>query len=111
MHGALYTYERWWLQVSVKGHTEEIIMGLAEALLCPMLLGVDWPHLKEAVAWVLRRNGGEWQNDPETVCFGAPKNEDRGDLDMEQIIGNGYFYEEQKQDPLFHNIWQTQAGR
>ncbi|KYO37999.1 hypothetical protein Y1Q_0019479 [Alligator mississippiensis] len=76
-----------------------------------MLLGVYWLHLVEVVTWVLRRNGGEWQNDPETVCFGAPKDEDGDDFDMEQITGDGYFREEQKQESLFCNIWQMQLDK
>lgn len=91
IHGALYTYERRQLWLSVMGHTEEITVGLAETLPCPMLLGVDWPHLKEVVSWVLRRSSGEWQSDSEAVCFGTPEEDDGRDLDLEQIIGDGCF--------------------
>lgn len=56
-----------------------------------MFLGVNWPHLKEVVTQVLRRNGGQWQNDLEAACFGASEDQDGGNLDMEQIIGDGYF--------------------
>lgn len=58
IHGASYTYKSRRLWLSVMGCTEEIVVGLAETLPCPMLLGVDWPHLKEIVSQVLRRSGG-----------------------------------------------------
>ncbi|KYO40987.1 hypothetical protein Y1Q_0013733 [Alligator mississippiensis] len=111
IHGDSYTYECRRLWLSLMGRTEEIAVRLAETLPCPMLLEVNWPHLKEVVAWVLRKSGGEWQNDPEAACFGAPGDEDGGDLDMEQIIRGSYFQEEQKQEPLFRNIWQTQLSK
>lgn len=47
IHIASYTYKRRKVQLSLLGHTEEFAMGLAETLLCPMLLGVDWPYLEE----------------------------------------------------------------
>lgn len=86
-------------------------MGLAEILPCPMLLGVNWPHLKGVVSQVLRRSGGEWQDDSDAICFGTPEEEEGRDLDLEQNIGDGYFREKQEQKPLFWNVWQTQLAR
>lgn len=63
IHGTPYTYELWCIRLTVLGHTEEIAVGLAEILPCPILLGVDWPHLEEVVTQVLTQRGGEWGKD------------------------------------------------
>lgn len=46
IHGTACTYQRKSLRLMVLGHMEEIAVGLAESLPCPMLFGTDWPHLR-----------------------------------------------------------------
>ncbi|KYO40166.1 hypothetical protein Y1Q_0000016 [Alligator mississippiensis] len=111
IHGASYTYEHWRIQLMVLDCVEEIAVGLAKTLPCPMLLGVDWPHLQEVVTWVLAKRGDEEEKDRGAVCFRAPEEEERGSQDVEQITGDGYFREEQKQEPLFQNVWQSQLAK
>lgn len=76
-----------------------------------MLLEVNWPHLREMVTQVLRMNGGEWKSNSGLACFGTPDREEGEDLDLEQVIGDGYFPKEQGQKPLFQNIWLNQLAK
>lgn len=78
-----------------------------------MLLGVDWPHLEEIITQILAKKGGEWEKDPGVVCSRTLEEEEGADLDMEQMIGDGYFREEQRQEPLFQNCpnWPRMRAR
>lgn len=111
IHGASYTYECRKIQLTVLSHTEEIAVGLAETLPCPMLLGVDWPHLEEVIARVITKRGGKWERDSRMAFFRDPKEDEQENLDIEQLIGEGYFQEEQRQEPLFQNVWVSQLAK
>lgn len=37
--------------------------------------------------------------------------EEGENLDIKKIIGDGYFQDEQKQEPLFQNIWQSKLAK
>lgn len=79
---------------------EEIPVGVAETVPCSMLLGIDWPYLKEVICQLLMKTNYGKERSPQASCFGDPEE----DLDVDQIIGKGHFREEQCGEPLFWNI-------
>lgn len=51
------------------GHIEELAVGLADTLPCPMLLRIDWPYLREVLGQTMKSPREEGQEEQQDMAF------------------------------------------
>lgn len=87
-------------------------MGLAQKLLCPLLLGYDWLGFHEVLGPAL---GQKMAHDGDTTNKGTHKeglagekpNPETEDLDLCDVVGEGRFWDEQAREPTFHHAYDS----
>lgn len=110
------------MRLKVMGRMEDLVVGIAETLPCPVLLGVDWPYLWEIMNQTMEktlkplmsRHMANTQTEGFTRVEAGPTSQvadPEEALDLGKIIDDGQFHEEQAQEPVFLHIFKERLAK